>query len=323
MSYQKLFDTLAACSMHKWSALLESQLEEYFDKLNHGDYPKWQQALDNLPSITPAQIVLDSDSVIIGDRTDCSDDNITVIEQQLKMLMPWRKGPFNVFGIDIDTEWRSNLKWSRLKEHIKPLKDRMVLDIGCGNAYYGWRMLGEHARYVVGLDPTLLFYMQFSAVKKYIPDANIDLLPFGIQKLPEFELNFDTVFSMGVIYHRRDPVEHLIQLRNCLNTDGELVLETLIVDEDNMDVLIPDDRYAKMNNVWAIPNTAVLMQWVEEAGFQNVRIIDVTKTTNNEQRQTEWMQFESLSDFLDKQDKTKTVEGYPAPARAILLADKP
>lgn len=323
MNYQKLFDVLSANSMHEWAALLASQTEEYFANINHGDYIKWQSAIDQLPEIKPSRVILDSDCVVIGDSFDCDSGVIDNLSEQIKKLMPWRKGPFNFFGTYIDTEWQSNLKWERLKRTIKPLEDRLVLDIGCGNGYYGWRMLGDKARYVVGLDPTLLFYMQFSAVKKYIPDASIDILPFGIQRLPGFELNFDTVFTMGVIYHRRDPVEHLKQCHDCLNSGGELVLETLIIDGNDLDVLVPEKRYAKMNNVWAIPNVKNLITWVEAAGFVNIRIVDVTKTTNDEQRRTEWMTFESLDDYLDKHDKTKTVEGYPAPIRAILLAEKP
>jgi tRNA (mo5U34)-methyltransferase len=321
MNYQKLFDVLSAHSMGKWSDHLSSQTQEYFANINHGDYRRWQSAIDQLPDIKPSKVILDSDCVVIGDNSDC--DDINKLSLQIKTLMPWRKGPFDFFGIYVDTEWRSNLKWSRLNQSIKPLENRLVLDIGCGNGYYGWRMLGEKARHVVGLDPSLLFYMQFCAVKKYIPDANIDILPFGIQELPGFELNFDTVFTMGVIYHRRDPVEHLKQCLDCLNSGGELVLETLIIDDDELDVLIPEKRYAKMNNVWAIPNVTKLIAWAVAAGFVNVRIVDITKTTSAEQRRTEWMTFESLDDYLDKYDKTKTVEGYPAPMRAILLADKP
>jgi len=323
MYSKRLFGVLNACSMAGWAEILEVQLTDYFSHLKHGDYSRWKAAIDSLPDIEPSQILLDSEIVQIGDARDCSDDIAEELIQQLKELMPWRKGPFNLFGCTIDTEWRSNLKWSRVEKHIKPLDDRVVLDIGCGNGYYGWRMLGNNARHIIGIDPTLLFYMQFSAVKKYIPDANIDLLPFGIQKLPEFELNFDTVFSMGVIYHRRDPIEHVKQCLNCLKPGGELVLESLIIDDENIDVLVPDDRYAKMKNVWSIPNPKTMIHWVEQAGFENARIIDITKTTSDEQRQTEWMKFESLNDFLDKEDKSNTVEGYPAPTRAILLADKP
>jgi tRNA (mo5U34)-methyltransferase len=322
MDYSKLLEVLDENTMANWSSLLDEQLAEYFSSLNHGNYPKWIAAIENLPVIPISEFDLNSDSIVIGSESDCTDEQQRLIKEQLKLLMPWRKGPFNLFGVDVDTEWRSNLKWNRLIDHIQPLDNKMILDIGCGNGYYGWRMLGAKAKYVVGMEPTLLFNMQFSAVKKYMPDFNIDIIPLGIQALPEMQLNFDTVFSMGVIYHRREPVEHLKQLINCLKSGGELVLETLVIDSEESKALIPNGRYSKMNNVWSIPSCSLLMEWAEEAGFINVRIIDVTKTTQKEQRQTDWMIFESLSDFLDKQDKGKTCEGYPAPTRAILLAEK-
>jgi tRNA (mo5U34)-methyltransferase len=323
MNHKNLLEVLADNSMQYWAVLLEKQLDVYFDDMNHGDYSKWQLAINSLPSLEPSSIVLNTDCITIGDQKDSSEDIITVLEQQLKILMPWRKGPFSLFGIKIDAEWRSNLKWSRLAKHIRPLKGRMVLDVGCGNGYYGWRMLGEEAKHVVGLDPTLLFYMQFNAIKKYVHEAHIHILPFGIQKLPEFALNFDTVFSMGVIYHRRNPIEHLKQLKRCLKSNGELILETLIIESDKNEVLKPKGRYAKMNNVWAIPSTLALIDWAEQAGYHNVRIVDVANTTSEEQHRTEWMRFESLSDFLNIQDNTKTIEGYSRPRRAIVLAEKP
>jgi tRNA (mo5U34)-methyltransferase len=323
MDYIKLIDVLKDNEMDDWSSLLGAQLFEYFSNIKHGDYPRWKSAIENLPVIAEPSFNFNSDSIVIGSEKECTDEQQQLIKEQLEELMPWRKGPFNLFGIDIDTEWRSNWKWDRLKDQIKPLENKMVLDIGCGNGYYGWRMLGENAKYIVGMDPTLLFYMQYSAIKKYLPDANLEIIPLGIQDLPKSPLNFDTVFSMGVIYHRRDPIEHLEQLMNCLNTGGELILETLVIDSDQLEDLQPEDRYSKMNNVWSIPSCSLLIEWAKAAGFKNARIIDVTKTTVEEQRKTAWTRFESLSDFLDKEDHNKTVEGYPAPIRAILIAEKP
>jgi tRNA (mo5U34)-methyltransferase len=322
MEYKKLLATLKENNMDNWSSLLGAQLFEYFSNLNHGDYPRWKSAVDNLPEFSDINYDLNSDSVLINSN-ECDDIQRQKIKQQLLELKPWRKGPFNLFNLDIDTEWRSNWKWDRFKDQIKPLDNKLVLDIGCGNGYYGWRMLGQGAKYVVGMDPTLLFLMQFLAVKKYLPDLNLDILPFGVESLPDTPLNFDTVFSMGVIYHRRQPMEHLKQLLNCLKPGGELVLETLVYDTDKPVALVPKKRYAKMNNVWSIPSCSLLSEWAEEIGFKNIRIIDVTRTTTEEQRQTDWMTFESLCDFLDKQDNNKTIEGHLAPIRAILLAEKP
>ncbi len=323
MQFEKLYQCLIENGMSDWQQELARQLDDYFTNVKHGDYERWHKAIKQLPQIKTDYIHFDQAAVTIGKASEISDSQRDILIKSLKEMMPWRKGPFNLFGIDIDTEWRSNLKWDRVKPYIKPLTDKLVLDIGSGNGYYGWRMLEEDVKYIVGIDPTLLFYMQFQLMKHYRPQSTIDVLPFGIQALPEAGFKFDTVLSMGVIYHRKDPLQHLEQLKSCLCTGGELVLETLVLDTDKENILNPEGRYAKMNNVHAIPSLTSLTTWAQDAGFINVQIVDVSSTTTHEQRRTEWMQFESLSDFLDKEDNTKTIEGYPAPMRAVLIAEKP
>ena len=61
---------------------------------------------------------------------------------------------------------------------------------------------------------------------------------------------------------------------------------------------------------------------LERCGFTDIRVVDSTRTTVEEQRSTDWMTFESLADFLSPTDHTRTVEGHPAPLRAMLLARK-
>ena len=257
----------------------------------------------------------------LGNREELDPQTRKSLEQSLRALQPWRKGPFCVFGIDIDTEWRSDWKWQRLLPHISSLHNRRVLDVGCGNGYHCWRMLGEGAELVVGIDPSMLFLSQFSAIKGLMANApEVHLLPLGIEALPSSMQAFDTVFSMGILYHRRSPMEHLQQLREALRSGGELVLETLVIEGDENQVLVPRGRYAKMRNVWFIPSTSALKLWLEKCAFRDVRIVDITATTTGEQRATNWMSFESLADFLDPGDQTKTIEGYPAPVRAVLLA---
>jgi tRNA (mo5U34)-methyltransferase len=248
----------------------------------------------------------------------------SVLVDQLKSLHPWRKGPLQLAGIDIDTEWRSDWKWDRLKDHIAPLTNRSVLDIGCGNGYYLWRMLGAGARLAVGIDSFLLFVMQYWATKHFAP-CNLPawVLPMGWEDLPEQLPYFDTVFSMGVLYHRRNPDPFLKRLQNYVRPGGELVLETLILEGGEGDVLVPDGRYAKMRNVWYIPSVPTLETALRESGWEDVRCIDVTTTSRDEQRTTDWMIFESLKDFLDPNDSSKTIEGYPAPIRAVIIAQKP
>jgi tRNA (mo5U34)-methyltransferase len=145
------------------------------------------------------------------------------------------------------------------------------------------------------------------------------VLPLGIEDLPAGTSCFDSVFSMGVLYHRRNPVEHLAQLKQLTRSGGQIVLETLILEGEEDKLLEPTGRYARMRNVHAIPTLRVLHQWLEQAGLQAVRMLDVSKTSTMEQRSTHWMRFESLGECLDPDNQLKTVEGHPAPVRAAML----
>jgi tRNA (mo5U34)-methyltransferase len=245
------------------------------------------------------------------------------LRETLQRFHPWRKGPFCIHGVTIDTEWRSDWKWNRLADAITPLHGRLVLDVGCGNGYYGGRMLDAGAALVLGIDPTLLFVMQFLAINRYAQRETLAVLPLALEDLPPLLTGFDTVFSMGVLYHRRSPLDHLDALRRLLRPGGELVLETLVIDGDAQQVLVPPGRYAGMRNVWFIPSVAALTRWLTRCGFQRVQVIDVSRTTVEEQRATEWMRFQSLADQLDPTDRHRTREGLPAPVRAVLIAERP
>jgi len=321
IDYQPLYNTLLDAKADAWVELLPRQLASAFATSKHGTLSQWQNAIENLPPLTTAHRLLDADDVQIGHSTDLSEADLLALEQQLKTLHPWRKGPYNLFGIKIDTEWRSDWKWDRLKNHIAPLKHRLILDVGCGNGYHCWRMLGAGAKMVVGIDPLLLNVMQFQLVRKLYGEAPVYVLPLGIEDLPYGLKAFDMVFSMGVLYHRRSPIDHLMELRDCLNPGGELILETLVIDGRLGDTLLPEGRYANMRNVWFLPSCATLVSWMNRCGFKNIRVIDVTPTRVEEQRSTEWMQFHSLKNFLNAENHQLTCEGLPAPKRAIIIAN--
>ena len=309
--------------LQSWAEQLPAQVAKGMDLKRYGDLPRWQAAVNALPQVHPAAIDLNTSCIQIGEASEVDAATQEHIADCLRQLHPWRKGPYEVFGIHIDTEWRSDWKWDRLKDHIQSLAGRRVLDVGCGNGYHCWRMYAAGAAQVIGIDPTPLFIMQFLALKHFIGAAPVHVLPLGIDDVPQQLAAFDTVFSMGVLYHRRSPLDHLLQLRDCLKPDGELVLETLVIEGDENALLMPEDRYARMGNVWFIPSVAMLEKWLRRCKLANIKLVDITTTSLEEQRSTDWMTFQSLKDFLDPHDPSKSIEGYPAPRRAIFTASKP
>ncbi len=319
MDYQPLLDILRQSGAENWAEQLPGQLERAFSTRSHGTFQEWRRLVEQIEPWPPSLREL-TERVQIGSCDDVSLQQRAQLERQLKVLCPWRKGPYRIYGIDLDTEWRSDWKWERLRHGITPLAGRRVLDVGCGNGYHCWRMLGAGAGLVVGIDPTLLSVMQFHAIRKLYGEAPVYVLPIGIESIPEKSNVFDTVFSMGVLYHRRSPIDHLLELKNCLRPGGELVLETLVIDGKKGETLVPQGRYANMRNVWFIPSCGTLTGWFLRCGFHNVRLLDVSKTTFDEQRTTEWMPFHSLRDFLDPENPALTCEGYPAPVRATFTA---
>ncbi len=330
ISFDSLYADLIEQDFAEWQEILPAQLEQAFNQRQHGKREEWHDILGALPDLKASDYDIGTDRVRIGKASDIDDgidnDKREKLFDLLTSLHPWRKGPYELFGIHIDTEWHSDWKWQRIQEHLSPLQNRRVLDVGCGNGYHMWRMLAEGAQLVVGADPSQFFLVQFHTLKKYVGEQPIHLLPFKSEELPAFTneykgKGFDTVFSMGVLYHRVSPITHLQELKSFLRKGGELVLETLIITGKDQQLLLPEDRYAQMRNVWFLPTPALLIRMLERVGFKNIRVVDINQTSIEEQRKTDWMTFDSLENFLDPNDHNKTIEGYPAPKRATLIAN--
>lgn len=324
MDFRRFSAAAGRYGLEPFLPALREAIDRQYHGQPHGDEAGWQAAIDSLPLLTPSSIDLHSPTVRIGDAADADAGQTASLEQALRALHPWRKGPFALFGLHIDSEWRSDWKWQRLQPHLAPLAGRHVLDVGCGNGYYLLRMLGEGAASALGIDPTLRFIYQFEALRRYLPAGLLaDILPLRSEDLPPAMGCFDTVLSMGVLYHRKQPLEHLAELKAALRPGGELVLETLVLPEGSQGILVPGERYAQMRNVHAVPSIPALTDWVARAGFRDIRCVDVTPTRTAEQRATSWMGFLSLADFLDPANPALTVEGHPAPVRAIVIARRP
>ncbi len=304
---------------------LERAATDAWSARSHGDRARWYKAIDELLEIPVSAVDLDRDAVRVAAAEPLDGEMLSTLQRSLMALHPWRKGPFELFGLVVDAEWRSDRKWARIAPHLSPLAGRTVLDVGSGNGYYLYRMLGAGAAAAVGVDPTQLFVAQFRALNRYFASDRAIVLPLrgeDLGALGDGISGFDTVFSMGIYYHRRSPEDHLGELAALLRPGGELVLETLVIAGDEDDELVPENRYARMRNVWSVPSVPRLIGQLESSGFQDARCVDLCVTTTEEQRRTDWMTFESLSDCLHPDDPSLTVEGYPAPLRAGIIATR-
>ena len=318
--YRTLLAELSSAQLETWAQTLPEHICRGLSTERFGDLPDWLLALENLPNTQPS-ITRYQPQIEIGWATDCDSHTLANIERQLRALIPWRKGPFTVHGIKIDSEWRSDWKWERLLPHISSLSGKAVLDVGCGNGYHCLRSFGEGADRVIGIDPSPRFVVQFYMMKHFIGHIPVDVLPLSLEQLPANLGFFDTTFSMGVLYHRRSPIDHLLALKSTLKPGGQLVLETLLVEGGEGIVLVPKGRYAQMNNVWFLPSADTLISWLKKCGFNNPRLADINYTSVDEQRTTPWMHFHSLAQFLDPGNLRLTIEGHPAPMRGIFIAD--
>ncbi|MBO6226233.1 MAG: tRNA 5-methoxyuridine(34)/uridine 5-oxyacetic acid(34) synthase CmoB, partial [Shewanella sp.] len=260
IDFSPLVQQLASTPLQQWSRGIQQQFDDLF-AISHGDLPRWMAAVNALPALVPTTTELKDRFQLDG---LCNDAEREQLRTALQGLIPWRKGPFHLFDVHVDTEWRSDWKWDRVSPHLD-LTNKRILDVGCGNGYYMWRMLGAGAKTVVGVDPNWLFFCQFQAMLRFFDAPPVWHLPFTLEDLPAKLEGFDTVFSMGVLYHRKSPIDHLLALKDCLVSGGELVLETLVIEGDCNQVLVPEDRYAQMRNVWFLPSVAALELWLRRA----------------------------------------------------------
>ncbi|MDC9714674.1 MAG: tRNA 5-methoxyuridine(34)/uridine 5-oxyacetic acid(34) synthase CmoB [Gammaproteobacteria bacterium] len=310
------------CSQSKLSTECKQLIDTSRKSLavNNGNIPKWEEAIDEINKYNKGRVDYQAPYL----KIDAENNDSKHLQKSLKQLMPWRKGPYQIGGLQLDSEWRGDMKWDRVLPHIRSLKGKTVLDVGSGNGYFTYLMALAGAELALGIEPFLLFNYQFSAIRTLIDNPpNAFVLPLKLEQIPKKPL-FDAVFSMGVLYHQKDHLLHLGQLKTVLTEEGELILETLVIDEKQGKKIIPKDRYARMRNVWCLPSTDTLRTWLKEVGFKKIKLVDVTKTTPKEQQATHWIgnNTQSLKDFLDPNDDNLTIEGLPAPQRAIFICQK-
>lgn len=273
--------------------------------------------LQQLPVAASGALDASGDAIAVAEDFQCDRESI---RDQLLQLSPWRVGPWQFAGVDVDAEWRSCLKWQRIASSVY-FDNAKVLDVGCNNGYFGFKAIAAGAAWVLGVEPFLLYNVQHEVFRRYLSDpAAVGVMPISAEQIPDGINVFDVALSMGVLYHRKDPIGHLQRLHNSLRRRGQLVLETIAIDSNDPDLIVPEGKFAKMRGVWFVPTIGMLQRWLRRIGFDEIQIIDVSVTSNQEQRRTEFMTFESLSDFVDPENAELTVEGYPMPARVVISA---
>ena len=275
--------------------------------------------LESLPEPEVESVEL-GDTIKISLLEDYEAKNRELIEQIAKSMMPWRKGPFQIGSLFIDSEWQSFIKYNLLLPHFD-LRGKVVADVGCNNGYYLLRMLSQKSEMLVGFDPAPLYYLQFKFIDRFI-NSGVTYELLGVEHIQDYEIKFDTIFCLGVLYHRSDPIASLKSLYKGLNEGGELILDTFMIEGDDEVALTPKGRYSKIPNIYFIPTVNALKNWCFRAGFESVEVLAIKKTDTKEQRKTDWIVTQSLENFLNPNNLNETVEGYPAPIRVYIKAKK-
>jgi len=283
---------------------------------------RYRKLYESVSHLHAHQCDFTGDTVIIGQAKDISPQDRRLAEQVLRGFMPWRKGPFRIFDIDIDAEWRSQRKWNRIVPALPDLRDKIIGDIGCNNGYYMFRMLPYRPRIVLGFDPYIQHYYTFCTLNAFAGKKNLRMELLGIEHLQLFPDSFDVLFCLGIIYHRRSPLDALDGVFNALKPGGTLIIESQAIAGDGPMALFPEKTYAKVPGTWFVPTADCLKNWLIRTGFHNIRQFCMHPMSNREQRKTDWMTFESYDDFMSRSDPLKTVEGYPAPWRVFFSATK-
>ncbi len=296
---------------------LEKIIQERKSWLKWKNIVPLREALLSLPDIEDVNVEL-GDWIKLSSQS-CSEEQIGTLFAAAQMMKPWRKGPFDLFGIRIDSEWRSYMKYDLLRPFLD-LEGKSVADVGCNNGYYMFRMLEFSPASVLGVDPSPLFFTQFELINRYIRSERLRYEMLGIEHMPGFADMFDTVLCLGVLYHRSDPIVALKALKHSLKRGGELILDTFMIEGGEPVCLVPESTYSKISNVHFVPTVPALENWCKKAGFERFEVLAVVKTEPEEQRKTEWIEGQSLQEFLDPNNPELTVEGYPAPKRVYVRA---
>lgn len=284
------------------------------------DDPLWRD-LELLPHFVSSTVDFSGEAVTVGAEDELASSDREKFKEVLRKFIPWKKGPFRLFDTEIASEWRSDWKWDRIRDHIE-ISGKRICDIGCHNGYYMFRMLAEQPKLVVGIEPFARHEANFHLIQRFVQDSRLHFERMGVEDFGIFDGYFDTVFCLGILYHHTDPISILRRIHRGLAAGGQVVIDCQGIPDTRSVCLVPQGRYAGARGVWFLPSKPCLVNWLRRANFSHVNCVYEAPLAVEEQRSTEWAPIKSLQDFLDPNDKTLTIEGYPAPWRFYLVATK-
>lgn len=300
---------------------LLNEKSTWINQDKHG-FLRYRSPLQSIQHLRASSCDFSGDIIRIGTAADLNPDDQQRVEALLRGFMPWRKGPFSIFGIDIDAEWRSERKWNRIAQELPDLSGKVIADIGSNNGYYMFHMAAYQPEFVLGFEPYVQHYYTFKALNIFAGQTQLQTELLGIEHLNLFPECFDVIFCLGILYHRPSPVEALRDLHRALKPGGVLIVESQAIPGTEPVALFPEQTYAKVPGTWFVPTASCLRNWMTRTGFNAVELFCDHAMSSQEQRCTAWMTFESYEDFIDKHNPAFTIEGYPAPRRVFFKATK-
>lgn len=300
-------------------AILKTRQERQ-TKLFEPSTQQYYEALQTIADIQSDFFDFSNAVIKVGRADELSLDQKQEFNNSLQAFCPWKKGPFELFGVTIDAEWRSDWKWQRILPHISSLKNRKVADIGCNNGYFMFRMAAQQPELVIGFEPYTKHFWNFQLIQNIVRQKMLAFELLGVEHIHYYPQFFDTIFCLGILYHHTDPIGLLRKMREALAPKGEIIIDCQGIPGDLPVALTPQKRYAQARGIWFLPTQSCLENWIARAGFSDINCFFAEPLSVQEQRRTTWANIDSLAEFLHPNDRSLTIEGYPAPWRYYAIA---
>ncbi|HPN37724.1 MAG TPA: class I SAM-dependent methyltransferase [Melioribacteraceae bacterium] len=143
-------------------------------------------------------------------------------------------------------------------------KSQKIIEIGCGTGY--WLSNIDKINILYGLDLSL------GMLKKAKINEGLNLFCGDANKLPIKQGIFDIVFSINAMHHFPNAKEFVLSSINLLKHGGKFcIFATNPVDIENEWYIFKYFKNTYQNDQKRFPAIDDILDWVEEAGYKNVK----------------------------------------------------